>query len=82
MNRELRPYFAHLGMSTPYALSSNCLSHLVTLKPQCILSYAIDIQKAVRLRAALCLCAYAPLDFSINSMAAAESVEAGAFELL
>jgi hypothetical protein len=66
INRGLSRHFPHVGMSTPYLLSGACLSHLEDLQPQHILSYAITIRETVHLQATVCLCGYAPIDFSVN----------------
>jgi hypothetical protein len=67
-------------MSTPYSLSDACLSHLDDLQPQHVLAYEITIREAVRLQATVCLCSYAPIDFSINRMPAAEAAATGELE--
>ena len=40
MNRDLLNYFPHLGMSTPYALDSKCMSFIDELKPGFVGGYA------------------------------------------
>ena len=80
MNRELLRYFPHLGMSTPYILDSRCLKHLKQLKPEQVSCYELNIDNdAVRLHLTLCLCAYAPVDFSADMSVATE--ETGELEL-
>jgi hypothetical protein len=80
MNQQLVAHFPDLGMSTPYALGSQCLPYLRELKPDLLRSYALTIDGTVRLGATLCICTRAPLDF-----AAAQSTEvhesAGELEL-
>ena len=66
MNRELLQYFPHLGMSTPYTLSSRCLSFLSELNPEHVSRYSITINNSARLQATVCICGYAPIDFSVN----------------
>jgi hypothetical protein len=79
INQQLVEYFPDLGMSTPYALSSDCLGYLDELKPTHIASYDITIEAAARLRATLCVCASAPIDFAAQVADVHES--AGELEL-
>ena len=79
INQQLVEYFPDLGMSTPYALSSDCLGYLDELKPTHTASYDITIEAAARLRATLCVCANAPIDFAAQVADVHES--AGELEL-
>ncbi|RDU97161.1 hypothetical protein [Trinickia dinghuensis] len=63
INQQLVEHFPDLGMSTPYALPSDCMGYLDELKPAYIAAYDVTIEYAARLRATLCVCASAPLDF-------------------
>jgi hypothetical protein len=80
INRGLSRHFPHVGMSTPYSLSGACLGHLEDLQPQHILSYEITIRQAVRLQATVCLCSYAPIDFSVNRTSGTDSAATGELE--
>lgn len=73
MNQELLRYFPHLGMSTPYMLSSRCLPFFNELKPGYLSRHAITINGAVRLHATICVCAYAPIDFAVDQTAVADT---------
>lgn len=79
MNRELLHSFPHLGMSTPYVLSRQCMEFLNELKPGYVAGYAININNTVQMHASLCLCEYAPIDFSVDMSSAEE--ETGELEL-
>lgn len=79
INRSLGQHFAHLGMSTPYALDSQCLPFLDVLQPGHLARHRIVIEDAVVLHATLCLCAYAPVDFRYD--AREPVVETGGLEL-
>lgn len=79
MNSELLRYFPHLGMSTPYTLSSRCLPFLDELKPGYLSRHAITINGSARLQATLCMRGYAPIDFVVDKSAAAD--ETGELEL-
>lgn len=63
INQQLVDHFPDLGMSTPYALSSHCMAYLEAIKPSYVAAYDITIEGAARLRATMCICASAPLDF-------------------
>ena len=71
MNRELGEHFVHTGMSTPTLLRGACLPFLDELKPAFVSPQRIVINSALTLYATLCLCAYAPIDFSVDAQAAA-----------
>ena len=79
MKREVSRYFPHTGMSTPYTLSSRCISFLDELKPGYTARYAITINGAVQIHATVCMCNYAPIDFVVDKSAAEE--ETGALEM-
>ncbi|WP_430230147.1 hypothetical protein [Paraburkholderia tropica] len=79
MNQQLVEHFPDLGMSTPYALSGQCLPYLRELKPDSVKSWALTIDGSVRLGATLCICTRAPLDFVAAEMADA-SESAGELE--
>jgi len=73
MNRDLGKHFLHTGMSTPYLLESQCLAFLKALKPAYVVQHRIVINDSVVLHATLCLCAYAPIDFRVDSEMAEEA---------
>lgn len=79
INQQLVEHFPDLGMSTPYALSSDCMGYLDELKPEYIAAYDLTLEYAARLRATLCVCASAPLDFTAQVADVHES--AGELEL-
>jgi hypothetical protein len=79
VNRELGKHFLHTGMSTPNMLGRGCVTDLNELKPDYVSRHRISINDRVAMHATLCLCAYAPIDFRVDTSAAAE--ETGALEL-
>ena len=79
INQQLVEHFPDLGMSTPYALSSDCIGYLDALKPCHVAAYDITIEHAARLRATICIGASAPLDFVAQVADVRES--AGELEL-
>lgn len=79
MNRELGKHFLHTGMSTPNMLGRRCVPYLNELKPDYVSRHRVRINDSVALHATLCLCAYAPIDFRVDTSAALE--ETGGLEL-
>lgn len=79
VNQQLVEHFPDLGMSTPYALSSDCMGYLDELYPEYVVAYDITIEHAARVRSTLCVCANAPLDFTAQVAEVHES--AGELEL-
>ena len=71
INRELADYFPYLGMSTPYMLSSECVSFLREMNPEFLCDYIISINESIRVRATLCMKVYGTVDFSVNTSAVA-----------
>lgn len=67
MNHELLQHFPHMGMSTPYTLSSRCLSFLSELNPGHLSRHDITINGSARLQATVCMCGYAPIDFTVDT---------------
>lgn len=80
MNQQLVEHFPDLGMSTPYALGSQCLPYLRELKPDHVKSYALTIDGTVRLGATLCICTRSPLDFVAEALTGTHE-SAGELEL-
>lgn len=66
INHELLRYFPHLGMSTPYILSGECIPFLNKLKPGYQSQHAISINSSICLHATVYMCGYAPIDFSAD----------------
>ena len=73
MNRDLGQHFLHTGMSTPYLLESACIAFLNELKPAYVAQHRIVINDSLVMHATLCLCAYAPIDFHVDTQIAAEA---------
>jgi hypothetical protein len=79
MNRDMGNHFPHLGMSTPYALESPSLPFISELKPAYVTQHIIGINNDVSLFATLCLSAYAPIDFKVDTTVVEE--ESGMLEM-
>lgn len=81
MDRELSLYFPHLGMSTPYALGSECLGFLEETKPEVLCNYTIFINDSMQLGATICMTSWGPLDFDATFDAMAKKTEEAAGEI-
>jgi hypothetical protein len=77
LNRQLGRHAAHVGLSIPYALDSECSNFLNDLPHDQVLHYAITINQTVMLGATLCMSLYAPVEFA----AATDAVECHSGEL-
>ena len=73
MNRELGKHFPHLGMSTPYVLSSKCMSFLAELKPGYLSQHRVEINGTVMMHVTLCLCAWGDIDFRFDAATVEEN---------
>jgi hypothetical protein len=73
MNRDLGNHFLHTGMSTPYLLASRCIPFIRELRPSYTAQYRIAINGSVFMHASLCLCAYAPIDFGVDTQSAPQA---------
>ncbi len=66
MNRELLKNFGHLGMSTPYLLGWECLEFIGDLKPGHLARFEIRLPDDAVMRASICCCENAPIDFKFD----------------
>lgn len=66
LNRDLLPYFPHMGLSTPNILDRQCATYLEVLKYGHIQHIRIDINNSVQFHATLCVCDHGDLDFSVD----------------
>ena len=82
INRHLARYFPHLGMSTPYVLSSQCLDFIADLRPQHVARVDVAINEKVRIQVTLCVCGSAPIDFVATAPLIEESPSNGELEFL
>ena len=79
MNRDLGQVFTHLGMSTPALVDSQCARHLGLLRHAYPRHYALELNAHTVFHATLCICPYAPLDFSFESQV--ETASSGELEM-
>ncbi len=80
LNRELAPFFPHIGMSTPCILDRSSLEHVSALKPAVTRHYVAEVGPGVTLHLTLALCAFADLDFAYEA-GVAEEESAGELEM-
>ncbi|RQS74465.1 hypothetical protein DID96_06315 [Burkholderia sp. Bp8963] len=73
INQALIEPFPDLGMSTPYLLSSASIDYLSALAPGHVAAFDVTLDGAVRIRATLCVCANAPVDFHVPETALVET---------
>ena len=73
LNRDLSPFFPHIGMSTPCLLHRSCLDHVPTLQPAVARNYRAEAAPGVVLHFTLALCAFADLDFAHEADAVEEA---------
>ena len=79
INRDLSMIFPHLGMSTPYALPSQCTEFIDALNPEYQLHLAMSVNDSMKLTAQVAVCAYAPIDFTLPAIAG--QTEVGELEM-
>ncbi|MBV8634226.1 MAG: hypothetical protein JO002_07030 [Burkholderiaceae bacterium] len=80
VNRSLCDVFRHVGMSTPFFLESDCVSHVALLKPTHTAHLDVNAQDGVRFGVTLCVCTAdsARIDFDVDR---SQPVEESAGEL-
>ncbi|KWE56941.1 hypothetical protein WL77_29465 [Burkholderia ubonensis] len=73
MNQALTVHFPDLGMSTPYLLSDASIEYFTALAPGHVAAFDVTLGDGVRVRATLCICANAPVDFHAPATAAVDA---------
>lgn len=73
INHQLGQFFPHLGMSTPYVLDRACLPFIRELKPGSVSQQKLVINGRVTLYSTVCICAYLPLDFRVDTTVATDT---------
>lgn len=81
LSRQLSDSFPHLAMSTPHAVSGQCMAFIGDLKPRYLASYLISINHSVQVQATLCLCCAAPIEVSLSATATEAEQNVGELEL-
>jgi hypothetical protein len=80
LNRDLAPFFPHIGMSTPCTLDRSCLEHVASLHPAFTRRYRVEPSPGVALYFTLAVCAFADIDFPFEPRAVVEET-AGELEM-
>ncbi|KWB86865.1 hypothetical protein [Burkholderia ubonensis] len=73
MNQALTVHFPDLGMSTPYLLSDASIEYFTALAPGHVAAFDVTLGDGVRVRATLCICANAPVDFHAPATAVVDA---------
>lgn len=80
-NRELVPFYPHIGLSTPNVLERRCADHIAVLNAGLLTHFAIDVNGSPLFHASLCICDYDTLDFQYTPSAQEDAVSDGELEL-
>jgi hypothetical protein len=80
-NRDLVPFFPHIGMSTPCVLKRNSVEHLMAVKPSYQRRFRCELAPGVAMHFTLAVCADADFDFPFEARAHEEADTAGELEM-
>ncbi|MBL0727652.1 hypothetical protein [Piscinibacter sp. HJYY11] len=80
-NRDLVPFFPHIGMSTPCVLKRNSVEHITAVKPSYHRRFRCELAPGVAMYFTLALCADADFDFAFEPRAEEETDTAGELEM-
>nr|WP_315428082.1 hypothetical protein [uncultured Albidiferax sp.] len=80
-NRELVPFYPHIGLSTPNVLERRCADHITVLNAGLVKHFAITVNDSPMFHASLCVCDYDTLDFHYTPCSQEDTVEDGELEL-
>ncbi len=80
-NRDLVPFFPHIGMSTPCVLKRNSVEHILAVKPSYHRRFRCELAPGVVMHFTLALCADADFDFAFEPRAEEETDTAGELEM-
>lgn len=80
-NRDLVPFFPHIGMSTPCVLRRNSVEHVVAVKPSYHRRFKCELSPGVVMYFTLALCADVDFDFPFVPRAEEETDTAGELEM-
>lgn len=81
LNRDLVPFFPHIGMSTPCVLKRNSVEHITAVKPSYHRRFRCELAPGVGMHFTLALCADADFDFAFEPRAEEETDTAGELEM-
>lgn len=81
LNRDLVPFFPHIGMSTPCVLKRNSVEHITAVKPSYQRRFRCELASGVEMHVTLALCTDADFDFAFEQRAEEETDTAGELEM-
>ena len=81
LNRDLVPFFPHIGMSTPCVLKRNSVEHVAAVKPSYHRRFRCELSPGVVMYFTLALCADVDFDFPFEPRAEEETDTAGELEM-
>lgn len=81
LNRDLVPFYPHIGMSTPCVLKCNSVEHVTAVKPSYHRRFRCELAPGVVMHFTLALCADADFDFAFEPRAEEEADTAGELEM-
>jgi hypothetical protein len=81
LNRDLVPFFPHIGMSTPCVLKRHSVEHITAVKPGYHRRYRCELSSGVVMHFTLAVCADADFDFEFEPRAEEEADTAGELEM-
>jgi len=80
LNRDLGPFFPHVGMSTPNIIDKDCMQYVDLLGCGLVKHYGIVLNGGLTMYATLCVADYGLVDFNVKPSADA-AVDTGELEL-
>ena len=80
LNRDLGPFFPHVGMSTPNIIDKDCMQYVGLLGCELVKHYKIVLAGELTLYASLCVADYGLVDFHVDP-AAEVAVDTGELEM-
>jgi len=80
LNRDLGPFFPHVGMSTPNIIDKDCMQYVDLLGCSFVKHYRVVLAGELALHASLCVTDYGLVDFHVDPAAEVE-VDTGELEM-
>ncbi len=80
LNRDLGPFFPHVGMSTPNIIDKDCMQYVDLLGCDLVKHYRIVLNGELTMYATLCVADYGHVDFHVDP-AVEVAVDTGELEM-
>ena len=80
LNRDLGPFFPHVGMSTPNIIDKDCMQYVDLLGCGLVKHYKVVLAGELTLHATLCVADYGLVDFHVDPTVEVE-VDTGELEM-